>query len=71
MWSFTKGAKGKVESHRVTMIAGILRLTAMVARARLSGDYKRTPLFLKDTGAPISAPKILSRNEREAVRNAV
>jgi hypothetical protein len=71
MWSFTKSANGAVESHRVAMTAGILRLTAMVARARFSGDYKRTPLFLKDTGAPIAIPKILSRSERETVRSAV
>jgi hypothetical protein len=71
MWSFTKSAKGKVESRQAAMIPGILRLTAMVARARISGDYKRSPLFLKDTGAPIAVPKILSRSEREAVRNAV
>jgi hypothetical protein len=71
MWSFTKSAKGKVDSHRIAMIAGILRFTGMVARARISGDYKRTPLFSLGTGAPVTIPKILSPSERETVRNAV
>jgi hypothetical protein len=53
------------------MIAGILRFTGMVARARISGDYKRTPLFSLGTGAPVTIPKILSPSERETVRNAV
>jgi Family of unknown function (DUF6151) len=71
MWSFTKGAKGPVKPHSVAMVAGIVRFIAMMMRARISGDYKRTPLFLKDTGAPIAVPKILSRSERETIRNAV
>jgi hypothetical protein len=71
MWSFTKSAKGKVDSHGIAMIAGILRFTGMVARARISGDYKRTPLFSPGTGAPVTIPKILSPSERETVRNAV
>jgi Family of unknown function (DUF6151) len=71
MWSFTKGAKATVKSRRVAMIAGILRFIVMVTHARINGDYKRTPLFMPDTGAPVVAPEILSRSEREAVFNVV
>ena len=38
--------------------------------ARISGDYKRTPLFSTDTGAPVADPKVLSLSER-AVLNAL
>ena len=71
MWSFTKGAKGTVESRPIAMIAGILRLIAMVIRARINGAYMRTPLFSTDTGAPIVTPKVLSPGERDAVYAAL
>jgi hypothetical protein len=67
MWSFTKSAKTKVDASSIGMVPGILRLIAMVLRARLDGAYKRTPFFLVETGVPIVAPKILTNREREAV----
>lgn len=67
MWSFTKNAKPKVNASPFGMVPGILRLIAMVLRARLNGAYKRTPFFFADTGVPIVAPKILTHGEREAV----
>ena len=72
MWSFTKGAKGgEVKSKPLAMTAGLLRMIAMLTRARITGAYKRTPLFSPDTGAPIAAPKILSTSERAAVYASV
>lgn len=71
MWSFTKGAKVSVESRPLAMIAGILRFIPMLTGARISGDYKRTPLFSADTGSPVVAPKVLSPSERDAVYAAV
>jgi hypothetical protein len=71
MWSFTKGAKAPVDSRPIATIAGMLRLAAMLIRARISGDYKLTPLFMRDTGAPVATPKILSQSEREAVFKCV
>lgn len=66
--SFTKGAKGGVvKSNPLAMMGAILRLIAMVGGARITGTYKRTPLFSPDTGAPIATPKILSAAERAAV----
>jgi hypothetical protein len=67
MWSFTKSAKTKVNASPFGMVSGILRLIAMVLRARLNGAYKRTPFFFADTGLPIATPKILTRGEREVV----
>lgn len=71
MWSFTKSAKAPVKAHAVAMTVGILRVIAMVTRARISGAYRRTPLFSKDTGNPIAVPKILGLSELQTVRNAV
>jgi hypothetical protein len=67
MWSFTKGAKGFVKPRPVAMIAGMLRFIPMVMRVRINGDYRRTPFFSADTGAPVATAKILSRGERDAV----
>jgi hypothetical protein len=68
MRAFAKGAKGGgVKSNPLAMTSGILRMIAMLTRARVTGAYKRTPLFSPDTGAPIATPKILSAAEREAV----
>jgi hypothetical protein len=71
MWSFTKGAKVAVKSHPLAMIAGILRIMAMLLHARINGDYKRTPLFVPHTGAPVAAPKILGESERAALFKVV
>jgi hypothetical protein len=67
MWSFTKNAKTKIKGSSFGMVPGILKILAMVMRARLNGAYKHTPFFLIDSGAPIVTPKILNNSEREAV----
>ena len=67
MWSFTKGAKAPVKSRPVAMIAGMLRFIGMLIRARLSGEYKLTPLFIQETGAPVATPRILNQSERESL----
>ena len=64
----TKSAKGEVRSGSGGMISAILPFIAIVARPLIDGSYKRTPLFLADTGAPIVTPKVLSRSERERIR---
>jgi hypothetical protein len=67
----TKSAKGEVKSNSVKATWGILRVLAMVARARIDGSYKRTALFSIDTGAPIVTPKVLNRSERDDLMKAV
>jgi Family of unknown function (DUF6151) len=67
----TKSAKGEVRSGSGGMISAILPFIAIVARPLIDGSYRRTPLFLADTGAPIVTPKVLSRSERERVMSAV
>jgi hypothetical protein len=67
----TDSTRGKVRSSSLATMAVILRFIAMVARARIDGSYKRSPFFSKDTGAPVVAPKVLSRGEREELLKAV
>lgn len=67
MWVHTKSARGDVASKAGGMVPGILRFVAMVARARIDGSYKRTPLFSPGTGTPIVVPKVLSRSELDRV----
>ena len=67
----TKSAKAEVKSNSAKATWGILRVLAMVARARIDGSYKRTALFSIDTGAPIVTPKVLNRSERDDVMKAV
>jgi hypothetical protein len=45
------------------------RLTMNTAKTRISGDYKRTSLFLPHSGAPVVAPKVLGQSERTALMN--
>jgi uncharacterized protein DUF6151 len=71
MWSFTRSAKGAVNAPSYSLIAGVARFAGMVIRARFDGTYKRTPLFVASTGAPIVTPQVLSPSERERLRNAV
>ena len=68
---FHKRRERKCGIAPLAMIAGILRFIPMLTGARISGAYKRTPLFSADTGSPVVAPKVLSPSERDAVYAAV
>jgi Family of unknown function (DUF6151) len=70
-WVNTKGAKGNPKPKTVGMGTTILWFLANVAKARIDGSYKQTPLFLVDTGTPIVSPRVLSSEERASVMNAV
>lgn len=67
----TTHAKGKPKSMPLSTIASVLRFMGSLARARLNGDYKRTPFFSPDSGIPVVPPTVLTSNERERVMNAV
>ena len=67
----TKSAKGAVTSSSTANIAGILRVMAMVARARLDGSYRHTPFFSGTTGAPIVTPRVISLAEKGAIYGAL
>jgi len=64
MRSFTGSATTKVASSKVGFFLGVLRIAAMVIRARIDGGYRRTPLFDGATGTPIVEPRVLTAEER-------
>jgi len=65
-----RSAKIPVKSSSIRTTLGMVRVMAAVITARLRGAYKRNPLFQQSAGAPIVAPRVLSKAEREAVTNA-
>lgn len=67
----TRGAIGEPKPREVGKgkMSGWLIRTAF--RARFNGDYKHTPLFRPDTGAPIVTPRVLSGPELTNVMAAV
>jgi Family of unknown function (DUF6151) len=67
----TTGAKAPVETSSLVTLGGMLRVAAMLARARIDGSYKRTPFFSVGSGMPVVDPKILSREERDGLRQAL
>jgi hypothetical protein len=71
MWVNTKAAKGEVRSSSWAAIGGVTRILGMLLRARLNGSYKRTMFFSPQTGAPVAQPKVLSREERDSLMQAV
>ena len=67
----TKAAKGEVRSNSLAAIGGVTRILGMLLRARLNGSYKWTMFFSPQTGAPVAQPKVLSRDERDRLMQAV
>ena len=67
----TQSAKGGGKSSPLALVAVILRVMGIVARARVDGSYKRSPFFSPNTGAPVAAPKVLSPDERDRLMSAV
>jgi hypothetical protein len=60
-----KFAVGNASSRKDASLFVILRrLFGRQISARLSGDYRNTPLFDRATGSPIVAPDVLSSEER-------
>ena len=59
-WVNTKGASGdpKPKEEGVGRTIGWFLRTAL--KARLNGDYKRSPFFNPATGAPIVTPRVLT-----------
>jgi hypothetical protein len=70
-WVNTNGAKGDPKPKVMGQWAVLSWFFATVLKARFNGDYKRTPLFRVDTGAPVVTPRVLSSAEHESVMNAV
>jgi len=67
----TVGARGDPKPQQLGVGRMVAWLTATILRARLNGDYRRTPFFRADTGAPAVTPRILSNAEHAQVMAAV
>jgi hypothetical protein len=65
----TKSAKGKPQSTPISTLGAILGFMKMLIGARITGGYRNTPFFDVESGASVAAPKVLSRAERDRLRN--
>jgi hypothetical protein len=63
-----KGGRTAVPQDGLPEIVMVARMFAKMARWRLRGDHKRSPLFDAATGAPLVEPRVLGAAEREALR---
>jgi hypothetical protein len=66
----TGSAWGEPKPHNRGLALAVVRLGAMMLRARLSGAYRDTPFFER-AGAPVVVPKILSAEARAALMSSV
>jgi hypothetical protein len=70
-WVNTKGAKGDPKPKVVGLGIALRWFIGTILKARLSGDYKRTPFFRADSGTPIVSARVLSSEEHAKLRDAV
>jgi hypothetical protein len=70
-WVNTKSAKGNPKPEQKGIGSSVVWFIGTTLKARFNGDYRRTPFFRADTGAPIVAPRVLSHEEHAAVMRAV
>jgi len=68
---YVDGARGEPKPLQVGQGRMIARALATLFKARISGDYRRSPFFRPDTGQPIATPRILSEEEHSRLKKAV
>ncbi|MES2821161.1 MAG: DUF6151 family protein [Pseudomonadota bacterium] len=69
MQGYTEAALGQPKPKSFGLPSAILRIAAMLLKARLYGSYRHTPFFDPASGAPMVTPKVLSLEEREALKH--
>lgn len=62
----TGSAHGNVKATPVNAALGVAKLGLALLKARVGGGYRSNPFF-DAAGAPIRAPRVLTREERAAV----
>lgn len=67
----TKHAKGSVATNVLGTMVSTGRIMASVLRARVSGTWKRSPLFQPGSSAPVVVPRVLSFAERARAQGAI
>lgn len=70
-WVNTQGAKGDPKPKVVGMGRALRWFIGTIIKARLSGDYKRTPFFRADARTPIVAARVLTGAEHTKLMDAV
>jgi hypothetical protein len=70
-WVNSQSAKGDPKPVSRGMGSAASWFLRTVLKARVNGDYKKTPFFHPDTGLPIVAAKVLSSEEHAAVMSSV
>ncbi len=59
-------AYGPTSATPVATLLGVARIGGALVKARLSGSYRDNPFF-DAAGAPVRAPRVLTKEERAAV----
>ena len=67
----TTDAKGDIPENPIDFISTVIGNLTRILKARLNGNYKQTPFFLVDSGAPIVTPKILNHQEYKDLMSSV
>ncbi len=67
-WVNTTSAKGQPKPKARGVSTVVFWFFSTTAKARINGDYKRTPFFHADTGALIVTPQVLSAEELARVK---
>ena len=62
----TESAHGPTKTTPLATLFAVARLGTMLATARIGGGWRDNPFF-DAAGAPVSSPRVLSREERAAV----
>lgn len=65
-----KGALGRNAPSASGLASGVVKILAMVVKARISGEYRNSPLFDLRTGSPVVQPIVLTPDERRAADQA-
>lgn len=67
----TQGAIGDPKPQTVGTGRTVAWFLRNALKARMNGDYRLTPLFRSDSGAPVVAPHVLGAEELARVKQAV
>ena len=70
-WVNTGGASGDPKPRARGLGRAALWFITTTLKARINGNYRRTPFFSPGTGAPIVSPRVLSSVEHATLMDAV
>jgi hypothetical protein len=70
-WVYVDGARGTPKPKQVGQGRMIRWALGTILKARINGDYRRTPFFRADGGQPIAPPRILGEAEHARLVKSV